>query len=151
MKILHPKNSKISSLIHGFTLIEMLVVISIIGVLMAIALVAFQSSRASARDAKRQADLEQIRSALELFRADSSNGLYPVGSGNTASVFGAQLSVYLPTNPADPLTQYTYYYTSSTGSAYYLCARLETSSPGAANCPGATSCGSTCNYQTKNP
>ena len=60
----------------GFTLIELLVAMTVAAVLMGLALVSYQSARKSARDAKRKSDLEQIRSALEMYRSD--NGKYPL-------------------------------------------------------------------------
>jgi len=59
----------------GFTLIELLVVIAIIGLLATIMTVALNSARAKARDAKRIADIEQMRVALENYFAD--HGEYP--------------------------------------------------------------------------
>ena len=65
----------------GFTLIELLVVISIIGLLSTLAVVALNSARQKARDAKRVADIKQIQSALELFYNDQ-NG-YPTENGTS--------------------------------------------------------------------
>lgn len=59
----------------GFTLIELLVVMTIIAILAGLALVSYQGARKTARDGKRKADMETIRSALEMYRAD--NGEYP--------------------------------------------------------------------------
>ena len=56
---------------RGFTLIELLVSISIISVLTAIGLANYAVSQKRARDARRQADLESVRSALEIYRADN--------------------------------------------------------------------------------
>jgi type II secretion system protein G len=64
---------------HGFTLIELLVVIAIIGLLASIVLVSLNSSRIKARDARRNADLRQIRNALELYMQD--NNAYPGSCG----------------------------------------------------------------------
>ncbi len=63
----------------GFTLIELLVVIFIIGLLSTLAVVALNSTRQTARDAIRVSDINQIRSALELYFNDQQS--YPAGSG----------------------------------------------------------------------
>jgi len=64
----------------GFTLIEILVVTTIIAILAAIGIVSYSQTNKNARDKKRQADIEQIRSALEMYRADE--GVYPTDLGD---------------------------------------------------------------------
>ena len=51
----------------GFTLIEILVVIAIIGILSAIILVSLNSARTNAKDARIVSDLTQMRNSLELY------------------------------------------------------------------------------------
>jgi len=68
-------NLSTSSKLKGFTLIELLVVIAIIGLLSTLAVVALNSARQKARDAKRVADIKQVQTALELFYNDNSG--YP--------------------------------------------------------------------------
>lgn len=60
---------------RGFTLVELLVVISIIGLLSTLAVVALQGARVKSRDAKRVADIKQVQTALELYA--SEKGVYP--------------------------------------------------------------------------
>lgn len=59
----------------GFTIVELLVVISIIGLLSAIATVALGNARKQARDNRRIQDLKQIQTAVELYYKD--NKKYP--------------------------------------------------------------------------
>lgn len=106
----------------GFTLIELLVVISIIAVLSAIGLSTFLNSQKRARDARREADLESIRSALELYRADNPTIGYVV-SGSYAGLAGP-LALYISTLPLDPKPPSVYTY-SGGGATYTLCATQE--------------------------
>ena len=62
--------------LRGFTLIEMLVVISLIGILAALALVSFTSSQKQARDVMRKSDLKQYQTVLESY-ANMASGFYP--------------------------------------------------------------------------
>jgi type II secretion system protein G len=63
----------------GFTLIEVLVVVSIIGVLSSTILSSLNTSQARARDARRLQDLKQIGNALNMYYADY--GEYPQTNG----------------------------------------------------------------------
>lgn len=106
---------------RGFTLIELLVAMSIIAVLAAIGLSSYAFSQKRARDARRRADLESVRSALEIYRADFPAAGYPntTYSGLSASLVPNYISVM----PADPknITPYTYTYAGG-GNTYTLCA-----------------------------
>lgn len=59
----------------GFTIIELLVVIAVIAVIVSISLGLFGSPRAKSRDARREADMQEIHNALNLYIND--RGAYP--------------------------------------------------------------------------
>lgn len=140
--------------IKGFTLIELLVVISIIGVLISLSFVGFSQTRVSARNSKRKADLEQIRSALEIYRNDCKT--YPAtliqGAALTGLEASCQGNIYMQQVPSDPSgSTYNYSYNRTGANAYILCSYLETGSGG--NVSGCGSCGSavSCKYKVINP
>ena len=60
----------------GFTLVELLIVVAIIGVLFTLAIVSFTGAQKQARDSQRKSDLNQYRAALENY-ANSTGGVYP--------------------------------------------------------------------------
>lgn len=76
---------------QGFTLVELLVVISIIGILSSFAVVSLNSARMKARDALRKGDMAQLRTALNLYYDD--NDEYPYcGTWDGGAVdFGASV------------------------------------------------------------
>lgn len=139
----------------GFTLIELLVAMSIALILMGIALVSYQGARKAARDGRRKTDLEQIRSALEMYRADY--GAYKVAnliSGD--DLRSPDSSILYIKLPADPMPGLQYRYKSvSPGTNYSLCAALEKGGGATINCTGATDCdaarNTVCNYEVTNP
>lgn len=138
----------------GFTLIELLVSISIIGILAGIALVALQGTRAGARDAKRKADLEEIRSGLAIYRADC--GDYPADLGTSLNGDGtpaacATGNTYIQSVPTDPAGRAYSYTSNSPYSSYILCVSLEQGT--GVDQSGCGSCGTgfTCDYKVTSP
>ena len=86
----------------AFTLIELLVVIAIIGLLSTLSIIALNSARAKARDAKRISDVKQMQVALEMFYNDT--GDYPVAASMTigAPIFSNASAPFLRAIPTPP-------------------------------------------------
>jgi general secretion pathway protein G len=108
----------------GFTLVELLIVISILGILVTIGLVSFRTAQARGRDTARKSDLKQIAAALELYNADynkypdAANGIIlSCPSPNTPCTWGAldrsftdNKTVYMKVVPKDPSKGFSYFY-----------------------------------------
>lgn len=136
---------------NGFTLIELVVVIAIIGVLTAFAVPNFMAARERARDVQRKNDLKQLQNAVEMYKLDY--GEYPIDSpaglydgmkttnicwysdGSNGLIFSSTVPldkvIYMKKIPKDP-TRTTnngaYFYISPIGTdkyKYTLCACLE--------------------------
>jgi len=93
---------------RGFTLVELLTVISIIGILATVIGVNYSSAQKASRDSKRKADMESTAAALELFY--SQNKYYPCASSDAAASFInvvalLQTQGFLTTIPADPVNK----------------------------------------------
>lgn len=130
--------------VGGFTLIEVLIASAIIVLLASVGLVSYSAAGRSGRDAKRKADLEQIRSALEIYK--SENGVYPTAAATCVAFSGSTYIDPYPTDPNPSVRRYCYNRLTTT--TYEVCAALE-------NTTGSISCGSgctaTCNYELTNP
>ena len=105
----------------GFTFIELLVSVTIVAVMMSVAAVSYLSVNQRSRDSKRRADLETIRSALEICRANT--GTYPASI--TTSITCSDGAVTLTATPVDPKDSSVYTYSRTTTTTYTLTAQLE--------------------------
>lgn len=108
---------------------ELLVVLAIIGVLATLTFSNFLVAPVRARDVQRKHDLQQLRTALQLYYTD--NTYYPTTACNsTESCWSTLLDAsYMKKMPTDPknTSPYIYYYVPDcTGTYdYFLRARLE--------------------------
>jgi prepilin-type N-terminal cleavage/methylation domain-containing protein len=138
----------------GFTLVELLVVMAILGVLVTLVAGGFRTAQMRGRDGKRKSDLREIANSLEVFMSD--HGQYPddsaggqiqgcpydpsLGSGSCSwgsGEFTDGQTVYFKAMPSDPVSSQTYIYRVVPGSSnqkFQLFARLE--NPEDPNCLG---------------
>ncbi len=117
----------------GFTLIELMIVISVIAILSAIALFAFNRVQKTARDARRRGDVKALQTAIVAYYADQGDYPATLGALCTGGVgcTGPATAVnYLGSVPVAPTggTQTPLSYTAgynSAGPTYSLCIGLE--------------------------
>lgn len=125
---------------NAFTLLEILVVISIIGILIALGTAAYATTQKKGRDAKRKADIKALQNGFEQYRARTNS--YPQTKEEAAD-----LSIFPAGLPEDPKNQEEYVYTYNLNSdAFCLCARLESSAGNASALPVESS--AVCSYGT---
>jgi prepilin-type N-terminal cleavage/methylation domain-containing protein len=120
----------------GFTLIELMVVVAIIGILMAAGIVAFTNAQQNARDSRRKADIDAISKALEQYYQNNSF-VYPASA--------SAISTYFPAGSAPTDPQGGSYNLSLTTAAYCICATLEKTDRGNATALGSSGA---CTYGT---
>lgn len=129
------------TIMAGFTLVEVMVTVSIIAILSAIVYSNFNDARKVARDDVRKSDLKELQLAVELYK--SQNGRYPeagcgigtawAGPGDTTASWGTDCTEYIDglvpefiaALPQDPNQEEDdnrgfYYKTDATGGAYKI-------------------------------
>ena len=112
----------------GFTLVELLVTITIIGILSSIGLGSFSSAQMKARDSERKAHLKQLKDSFEAYYND--HGQYPaVGAISWGHPFtnpDNEDTVYMVKLPEDPAQGLTYNYLPAADfKSFQIYARLE--------------------------
>ena len=123
---------------RGFTLVEILIVMMIIGVLTTIVGGNYVAAKAKSRDAKRKNDASQLQRALEAHISDF--GTYPTDVNGTIHAFGTTTLAWgdpfidpntnviymtlLPNDVQAPAKQYRYE-ANSTGTEYQIFLYLE--------------------------
>ena len=100
----------------GFTLIEILIVVAIISILAGIVLIGLRPGLGSARDARRQAELKQIQTALQIYY--NRFGSYPSA---LIDLINEGVARTIPDDPSGAAYGY-----STTGADYMLGTMFET-------------------------
>ncbi|MFC1653592.1 type II secretion system protein [Patescibacteria group bacterium] len=123
----------------GFTLMELLIVMVILGILTTLVAGNFSASQERARDTRRKGDLEALADALEIYYNDKGN-FPPANAGNMEGcgagdaqtcTWGQEMAdqngtIYMSKIPAESSSARNYYYDSDgTNQWYAIYARLE--------------------------
>jgi len=126
----------------GFTLLELLVTISIIGLLLGIGAVSFSTAQKRGRDSRRQGDMKAIQKSLE--QCYSIDTKYPQTAASDSSLDCSDGTMTMNQVPSDPQStgSYTYTVDSDPATVYCLCSLLENIGKGNASDDGAGGGGS---------
>ena len=119
---------------NGFTIIELLVAIVVIGILVTITVVSYNGIQQRSRDSERASEVAQIKIAIEKYHAD--NSAYPpacsgVNVGCSVTDLSPYISSYLsaiphdPKNPLNSSTDYNYIRASVAEDSYAILVTYE--------------------------
>ena len=125
---------------RAFTLLEILVVISIMGILIALGTAAFTTAQKKGRDARRQSDVKAIQEGFEQYYA--KNGAYPTDAdeaGLDSDIFPGGL----PEDPRSAVSAESVYTINTDADGFCVCALLEGGTGNSSDLPDSgslTSC-----------
>lgn len=116
----------------AFTLIELIIVVAILGVLASMVIVNLTGPQKSARDARRQSDIKQYQTALEIYSI-KKDSKYPSTGGSPVVVTTQCAAAILNISncPDDQKAPAMHYYYASDGISYTVWAEMERPSTGA--------------------
>ena len=119
----------------GLSLIELLVVISVVSILTTVGVAMFRTAQAKGRDSIRKTNLQHLSLALEGYLQKYGSYVGSVSRGGTSldcttdtgnfySAIAPYITGIVPTDPLDQTKQYCYL-SINNGSSYRLFAKLE--------------------------
>lgn len=121
----------------GFTIIELLVAIVVIGILATIMIISYSGIQQQSRDSERGSDIVQLKMAIEKYHAET--GSYPSACADNAGcaigLLATGLGPYLATIPHDPkyasdsANDYKYVRSAVAYDAYAILIQYEAKAP----------------------
>ena len=99
----------------GFTIVELLIVIVIIGILAALVIVAYRGIQNRSTETAIRSDIGQFRKKIEMIKTDSSNDLYP-----DINMFTTAAGIKFTKNAYNLTRNNVYYAVSSDRKSYAL-------------------------------
>ena len=118
---------------RGFTIVELLIVIVVIGILAAIVIVAYNGIQTRARDTSRDNAIATLKKTIEVYK--TLNGSYPPAcsagdnQGCSTSSLDAYLSPYaskIPNDPQYPTKTFSYVRGTPASDSYGIYVQYET-------------------------
>jgi len=81
---------------RGFTIVELIITISIMAILLTLGTVSLSSSQANARDSERKTDIENIALHIETYYTSGFDGSYEVGRYPSTNFIGQETTTAIP-------------------------------------------------------
>ena len=86
---------------RGFTIVELIIVITIMGILLTLGVVNLRGAQANGRDVERKTDIETIAQHLEAYYTSGTDGSTTVGTYPSTSLTGSATSMELALRDLD--------------------------------------------------
>jgi len=128
---------------EGFTLVELLVVMLILGLLAAIAIPSFFNQRDKARDADAKSAVRTAQTAMETYATDNAGAYTGATAGELVNIEETLSGANLTPAPVVAADEYTVSVTSDTGNVFNIARNaagqtsLTCTTTGEAGCPSS--------------